>query len=150
MARRLRSSKNTGGLELQGLDELRKTFAKMEPRLARTVLRGAPNAAASEARKRIRDATPRRTGTLRRAVKNARRDNSDGSPGAAIFVEQGKQAKADGFYWRFHEYGTVKMAARPFIRPTLDRMAASGELARAMGDYIRRRWDQAVAKAKKR
>ena len=150
MARQFRSTKKTGGLELTGIDEVYKVLGKMDERLARGVLRGAPNAAAGVARKAMRDAAPRRTGTLRRAIKNARRDSRTEGPGAVVFVEQGKQAKADGFYWRFVEFGTVKMPARPFMRPTLDRLAASGALARAMADYIRTRWDRAVAKAARR
>jgi HK97 gp10 family phage protein len=32
--------------------------------------------------------------------------------------EKGKMR--DAFYWRFLEFGTVKMAARPFMRPAFD------------------------------
>lgn len=138
------------GLEIQGLDELAKVMRRMDERLARNVLRGAPNAAAKLAVQQMRAAVPRNTGTLRRAIKHRARRRQDGTPGAQIYVERGASAKADGFYWRFLEFGTRYIPRRAFMRDTLYRLSSSGGLLRAMADYIRARWARAVAKARKR
>lgn len=34
--------------------------------------------------------------------------------------KKGVAARVDAYYWRFVEFGTVKMAARPFMRPALE------------------------------
>ena len=40
-----------------------------------------------------------------------------------ITVRTGKKnAEGDAFYWRFVEFGTSKMSARPFIRPAFESM----------------------------
>lgn len=36
--------------------------------------------------------------------------------------DRGAKSKLDPFYWRFLEFGTVKMAARPFLKPAASRM----------------------------
>ena len=149
MARSFRGANAASGLEMRGLDDVMKTLGRMNERQARAVLRGAPNAAAALARKEARQNAPRNNGVLRRAIKNAPQNSRTKGPGAAVFVEHGAGAKADGFYWRFIEYGTVKMAARPFMRPTIDRLAGSGALAKEMGDYIRARWAKYVKAARR-
>jgi len=35
-------------------------------------------------------------------------------------IEGAVQTIREKWYWRFHEWGTVKMTARPFMRPGLD------------------------------
>lgn len=52
----------------------------------------------------------------------------------------------DTFYWRFLEFGTQKMAARPFMRPALQNntQAATDAFANAMGTEI----DKELAKVK--
>lgn len=52
----------------------------------------------------------------------------------------------DTFYWRFLEFGTQKMAARPFMRPALQNntQAATDAFANALGTEI----DKELAKVK--
>jgi phage protein, HK97 gp10 family len=48
---------------------------------------------------------------------------------------------AGAFYWRFLEYGTVKMTARPFIRPSTEE--ESSNFIRRMQDFgnkLERSW----------
>jgi HK97 gp10 family phage protein len=52
----------------------------------------------------------RNTGLLQRSITWKRRSGKR-SIGAVVGVEK------DAYYWRFLEYGTVKMEKRPFIRP---------------------------------
>ena len=36
------------------------------------------------------------------------------------FQGKKKNLSQDAWYWRFIEFGTIKMAARPFLRPALE------------------------------
>lgn len=44
--------------------------------------------------------------------------------------------KNDAFYLYFHEYGTSKMPARPFMRPTFEN--EKGNIEKTMADVVRR------------
>jgi HK97 gp10 family phage protein len=65
-------------------------------------------------------------GTLKRAIYSAQARRLSGllQQVYQVGVVSGKRAKTgkskDGYYWRFVEFGTVKMAARPFLRPALE------------------------------
>ncbi len=39
--------------------------------------------------------------------------------------QRGAKSKVDPYYWRFVEFGTKKMTARPFLRPAADRLPAA-------------------------
>lgn len=54
--------------------------------------------------------------------------------------KKGVAARVDAYYWRFLEFGTVKMAARPFMRPALDasRQAAIEAMAESLRKAIAR------------
>ena len=75
----------------------------------------------------VRDSAPVRTGKLRGNVTWELRRES-GRVQAVIGVRR------DAFYSMFLEFGTVKMAAKPFFRPALQR--AKGDMFRA----LERRW----------
>lgn len=66
-------------------------------------------ASVSALERRIIFAAPRRSGVLKGDVFSQVRGLSGG-------VGFG----ADAFYWHFVEYGTVKMAAQPFVRPSAE------------------------------
>jgi HK97 gp10 family phage protein len=62
-----------------------------------------------------------------------------------VRVRQGSgKVPNDAFYWLFLEFGTVKMAQRPFMRPAFAaaKSAALEEVKRALGQEI----DKSVAK----
>ena len=65
---------------------------------------------------------PVRTGKLRDAIKvdTSRAEATDTLTRAVVHVASDQKKKGEPFYWRFFEYGTSKMKARPYIRPTLD------------------------------
>ncbi|MOA55697.1 hypothetical protein D3C78_1795330 [compost metagenome] len=48
------------------------------------------------------------------------------------------------FYWRFLEYGTSKMAAAPFIRPSWD--ANLAEIEKATADKLAEGIDNAITR----
>ena len=55
------------------------------------------------------------------------------------YRKQGKKGNLsqDAWYWRFVEFGTRKMAARPFLRPALE--AKRREAAQAMKERLQQR-----------
>ena len=58
-------------------------------------------------------------------------------------VEVGPTKK--GFYLRFHEFGTFKLSARPFMRPTWD--SHSGSVLRNIGEGLRGIVSEAIRNA---
>ncbi len=69
---------------------------------------------------RMRSLVPVRTGNLKRRITSA----ATGLNGRVGFSD------ADAFYWRFVEFGTVRVPARPFVRPAAE--AESDAFVRGM------------------
>jgi HK97 gp10 family phage protein len=110
----------TNGIRIDGLDELRQTLDELAPREAFNLMRGVTLGVAREVRKRAAAAAPVGDGTLKRAIKAKRgnpRENA-GKPFADVYIETGKGAPNDAFYWRFIEYGTKAHGNHPGIRET--------------------------------
>lgn len=126
-------------VEVQGLKELADALRALPKELASKSggplakgLRAAANVIKNEAKHRapvLRNKTPyRKPGTVRDAIR-VRRDRIQ-APGATetfeVYVKQAKGGSRgtfspdDPFYWRFLEFGTKKMAARPFMRPAFE------------------------------
>jgi HK97 gp10 family phage protein len=89
---------------------------------------------------------PIRTGTLARAVsmKHARGGNTY-NEAYEVYVRSArtdKKVKAygkyDAYYWRFVEFGTVKMTKRPFMRPAFEakKHAAAEEIRRILAAAV--------------
>jgi HK97 gp10 family phage protein len=141
---------------VQGGAELAKRLAEIPPKLENKVLRAAVRAGsvviANEAKSRapvLREPDPRRNpGTLKKAIKPRSTKVVKGlvSGGVAVRMlsaaqiqkfkaaggSKGANNPNDPFYARWVEYGTVKMAAQPFMRPALSSkaQAAIDEVAR--------------------
>lgn len=116
---------------------LRRIVPEAEEQMAQAQLEAAQDLA-----QRIQARAPRNTGDYARSIQGDRLANRPGQR----FVGQGikgqtKDPNATGifakFIWRFLEFGTVKMAARPSIFPTY----------RANKKRIRRKVANAVNKA---
>lgn len=61
---------------------------------------------------------PRRTGKLRASIQWKAMPST---------ITAKVSIHTDAFYWKFFEYGTEKMGARPFVRPAKEAMAADHE-----------------------
>ena len=79
-------------------------------------------------------------GTLRKAIYQAYVEKESGDSKAAYRVSWNK---SHAFYGRFLEFGTSKMAAKPFLRPAYD-----AARAKAL-DAVKQRMQAEVAKALK-
>lgn len=96
----------------------------------------------------------RKAGTLRKAISSSTKIGKNGQVNTKIFVRTLKQSKIDAFkartgksgaknpndpyYWRFVEFGTSKMAAKPFLRPAFQskKEQATKEIITTLRDGI--------------
>jgi HK97 gp10 family phage protein len=147
-----------------GLKELADAMRDLPTRIGRNVLRGATNAGASVIKK---DAVARAPvyagddpradpGRLHRALyqKQIRDQSNDLKQVFYVGVRSGKDqqkvkrgkkvSNLDAFYWRFVEFGTSKMSARPFLRPAFE--AKKMEAVEAIKTYLAKRIPDEVAK----
>lgn len=132
---------------IKGLAELAAKLHALPDKLAKKHLAGAMVAGAAVIRDEARTLAPVYTGpvsqghpppgTLRRAVilKRIPERSSRDRQVVYVVVRHGKKfsrvfkkkkgvlqasVNLDAFYWRFVEFGTAKMAARPFMRPAFE------------------------------
>lgn len=146
-----------------GLKELQAAMLELPKGIARNVLRGAVNAGATVIKDEAKARAPVYTGdvgkghppagTLKRALyqKQIREKSSAVLQTFFVGVRHGKSAKklknstVDAYYASFVEFGTSKMAAKPFMRPAFEaKKTASVEAIKA---YLEKRIPEEVAKA---
>ena len=97
---------------IEGLEHAIRQFRRA-PEVARKHIGEAIRRTELSAADRVFDSAPRDTGLLRRSV-----ESKTTGLIARIVIE------AEAYYWRFVEFGTVKMSARPFIRPSAEQEQA--------------------------
>lgn len=132
-------------VEIQGLQELEKKLLQMAPKLARNGLRAAVAAGARVVAAEARKNAPVDTGTLRRAVysKQIREESNMTQQTFYVGARFGKREQAknrDAYYFPFVEFGTAKMAAKPFMRPAFE--ATKEQAAEAIKDKLAQRVEQ--------
>jgi HK97 gp10 family phage protein len=122
--------------KVEGLQELERRLLEFGPKVARNGLRAANFAGAKVFREAAKQAAPVRTGLLKASIATFKRPTAPNVAKHSVGVRGlrlkyantaenrrkrrvGKKYQADGpaFYGRFLEFGTSKMAARPFLRP---------------------------------
>jgi len=116
-------------LKLDGVPQLRRTIQRSSA-LATSRCRTLVKSSAAAVADRARTLAPMATGRLRRAIQHD-------AQGLSASVLIGAEAP----YWRFVEYGTVRMAAQPFLRPSAEQEAQTldGRL-RDVGQTLERDW----------
>lgn len=140
------------GLKLAGFKELADALRELGPRVARNALRRAVAAAATEIRNEARSRAPKDTGEMAKDIMVKRERDTKGGMSAkySVFVLTGKKSRMkgkrrdvsrDSFYWRFVEFGTSKMAAKPFLRPAFE--SRKEEAVKVIGEKL----DEGIQKA---
>lgn len=134
-----------------GLDQLAKMLKQLPANISRNVLRQAVSAGAQVIVKEARLKAPEYSGpefsekkrethpppgTLKRSIyKKQIRELSDlGRQVFFVGARHGKKSKFDAYYFRFVEFGTSRMPARPFMRPAFE--AKKMEAVEAMRQYM--------------
>jgi HK97 gp10 family phage protein len=128
-------------VKVEGLAELAKALRELPDRVAKNGLRVSVYAGAKVIRDEARLRAPKATeslgpnqpppGTLKRSVIMKHIPELSSLTRQTFFVtvrhgkkyrNQGKKGNLsqDAWYWRFVEFGTRKMRARPFLRPALE------------------------------
>lgn len=106
-----------------GLENIEKIFEEIAPRHARNLSRAVNHGIASEIAKKVKQNIKNngieKTGNLRKSIKSKRRKSDPDKPVSDVVAASGKQAKNDGFYWRFIEHGTKHSSAKPFVAPAV-------------------------------
>lgn len=95
-------------MRLEGFDALQRAIVKA-PNVVKAHAGSAVGATAFAVAQRMRSLVRVDTGRLRQAIEVSSR----GLSGRVLI-------NPSGFYWPFLEYGTVRMAARPFVRPAAE------------------------------
>lgn len=112
-------------IKIEGMEGLQKAFAVLPKELHAKALKPAVSAAAAVVRKQAKANAPVDEGTLRKAIYQTRSRSESGTfqETAIVGVRFGRKYRRrgqDAWYWRFLEFGTVKMPARPFLRPAFE------------------------------
>jgi HK97 gp10 family phage protein len=154
-------------MELQhvkGLRALSEALKELPRRIARNALRQSVAAGAAIIRHDAKSRAPIATappapgdplpGTLKRSIYTKHIPERSGvdSQTYVVGVRQGKKYRKQGkkgnrsqdaYYWRWVEFGTIKMSARPFLRPAFE---ANKEAAiKAIAAYLARRIPEEAA-----
>lgn len=112
-------------VKVTGLDAIERKLARLsqlaQKRVMEDALRAGGEVIAEEARRLV----PVRTGHLRDTIEVVT-DSTKGGGVKAARVLVGPDQNA-GFYGDFVEFGTRRMAARPFMRPAFDTMADAAQ-----------------------
>ena len=145
-------------VQIKGLDALAKALKELPDRVAKNGLRAAVYAGAKVIRDEAKLQAPVATGTMKRAVilKQIPELSSKNKQTFFVTVRQGKKYRKQGkkgnlsqdaWYWRFVEFGTVKMSARPFLRPAFD--IKKNDALTAIKTRLAERIEQAARELKK-
>lgn len=150
-------------LEVKGLRELQERLKALPGKIATKALAASVMAGADIVRKAAIEKAPIGTephairrgkgqpkvepGFLRKNIIRRRNRKAEkaasGGLDQRVTVDVGIRGKA--YYWRFVEFGTAKMAARPFLRPAFEENKEKA--ATAIKDRLLKRLD-AIARAK--
>jgi HK97 gp10 family phage protein len=149
-------------VHIDGLKELDRALQQLPDRIASNGLRASVYAGAKVVRDEAKLRAPKAAkslgpdqpppGTLKRSVIMKQIRELSGQDRQTFFVtvrhgkkhrKQGKKGNLsqDAWYWRFIEFGTRKMAARPFLRPALDSKRVEAAMA------MKKRLQERIAKA---
>lgn len=124
------------------MGDLLKKLRKLPERVQKKVLVGAVRAGAKPIIDEARRIVPKRTGNLAKSIGvNKRR-----SKGTIVHfsVSPRKGGKYDGYYGHFVEFGTKKMAPRPFMRPAFE--SKGEESIDAVRAYMKKRIEKEIEK----
>lgn len=107
------------GVKVKGAKQVVGALGNVAQVAQSQLLRDAMFGAAESLCEEIRARAPVRTGKLKRRIRVSRRKLGHADQRLQVAITQG-YIVVDVFYARFLEYGTSRMAARPFVRPVLD------------------------------
>lgn len=129
-------------VEIKGLEELIKNLNSLPEKIEKRVLRAAVRQGANVIKKKAQEYVPIDKGDLKKSIKVS---GEKAKPGVIAFKVQPTDNKKKGisvFYGRFQEFGTSKMAAKPFMRPAYDE--AGEDVINKVIDTVKSKIDEAT------
>lgn len=143
-------------VKIDGLEQLKKALNQLPIDIQQRALRSAVSASAKVVvDAAIQKAPAGETGNLKKAIYRyrSRSESGTGRETYLIGVRKGKKAYADtarnrrlnrvgkkytvqgeAYYWRFLEFGTAKMQAKPFMRPAFE--GSRGKILEVMKERL--------------
>lgn len=148
----------TGTISITGLSDLEKRLLDFPDKIARNILAGAIRAGAVVIQKEAKNNAPEsaedhylgkgskrvliKAGDLKRkGIKVRLAPRKSRTMPITYWVYVSKK----NWYWKFPEFGTVKMAAHPFMRPAFESKKA--EAVERIKEYLAARIDKEASKA---
>lgn len=105
-------------LDFSDMEKLQKRLDEMQ-RKGSILENKALLAGAEVINKEIVKNAPERTGNAKKYLKVSKVSKEKGTKVVKVGISKGDNSEA--FYLKFHEYGTSKMAATPFMRPAFEK-----------------------------
>lgn len=102
------------------MDELMRELDSLPDRMSGRIQNEALRSAAEPILKEAVDRAPEQTGRGKEAIKISRTRRSGTYRYVTVGINQRNKEDARSFYMAFHEFGTVKMPARPFLGPAYE------------------------------
>ncbi len=107
-------------MSISGVSEIQTALDQFVPETAAKLMNNTVRTLAVEFKDEIELRAPdHRSLNLKRSIKVKKRRNEHNLPMFSVVFDAGKRAKHSGFYWRFIEHGTNKIAAKPFVNPAI-------------------------------
>lgn len=153
-----------GTSQMQGLGELQRNLAELGNEVATKIGRTADRKAARLLADEVRQRAPHRPGVQKKSYSQRRKgqktgvvtqtDYGDLRDNITVRLQRARKdftitytvSTGKAFWGFFLEYGTVNMAARPFMRPAFDTMVATLQAAQA--DELRKGIERTVKRMK--
>jgi HK97 gp10 family phage protein len=108
-------------IEVKGLQKLEKKLSKLPEKVAKKVVSKAVRAGAKPMLAQARANAPVKTGLTKKSIKIRTMKAKWAKPGYGVHIGvSDKWFSGEAFYAGMVEFGTVRMAAQPFIRPAYD------------------------------
>ena len=156
-------------VKVDGLKELQKALEELPRQIQQKPLRSAVAAGAKVILDEAKNRVPVNTGNLQKSLYRyrSRKMSTVGKETYLVGVRKGKGVYGDtrlnrrlgrvgrkyttqgeAFYWRFIEFGTSKISARPFLRPAFE--AGKGDAVNEIKNRLRKAIDMQVRKLTKK
>lgn len=119
---------------VNGIAALQRKLRRLPIELQEKHNQDATRAGAEVVAERARDGVVKDSGDLAQTIKTRKKNTKNRFLKAAV-VRPVKTKGIDPYYWRFVEFGTIKMSAKPFLRPAFD--ARTTQAIRAYRDKMR-------------
>ncbi|HWL29954.1 MAG TPA: HK97-gp10 family putative phage morphogenesis protein [Burkholderiaceae bacterium] len=130
---------------MTGLRELGAALKELDSRVQKRIARSATAAGARVIANEAKSRVPVDKGTVKKNIRTANlKPTQPGLQETAVGVRVKGKTEVSAFHWRFLEFGTAKMPAKPFLRPAFE--AKKEEAANRIKEQLAKRLDAEAAK----